>query len=81
VSHPLPNPHRGPTVAVKKSEPPDPPCLALYVQDDSAIESAKRRLTRIIDGELDELSVTDALDLLSWLEADVTVRRIETEGA
>lgn len=64
-----------------KNDPPDPPRLSLYMQDDSALESAKRRLTRIIDGELDELSITDALDLLVWLEADITCRRIETEGA
>lgn len=59
----------------------DPPVL-LYrsAEPPSPLDSAKRRLSRIIDGELDELTGPDALDLLDWLHDDAEARRIETEG-
>jgi hypothetical protein len=57
----------------------EPPVL-LYQSNVTALEAAKRRLNRIIDGEIDELIAPDALDLLDWLRDDAEARRIETEG-
>jgi len=61
------------------AEPSDPPAL-LFAPDLTDLDRSKRRLSRMIDGELDDLTPIDALALLNWLHDDAEARRIETEG-